>query len=136
MPYSLAAKRLFALGVDAFSVALDWSAHREEISIDGQTGSLTLDRSASPVVNRKPQLIGVEGGRLIELTMDEAEKGKFPEKSAVEETAPLASVEEVFGNVRRTDVAPVTAEDLGDDPNPSPILNTQKKLTLPTQAQP
>ena len=68
--------------------------------------------------------------------MDEAEKGKFPKKSAVEETAPLASVEEVFGNIRRTDVAPVTAEDLGDDPNPSPILNTPKKLTLPTQAQP
>lgn len=67
MPYSLAAKRLFALGVDAYEMAQQWAIGRPIIQFYGESGALEVDRKASPYVKRTPQTIVVKSGRLVEV---------------------------------------------------------------------
>jgi outer membrane PBP1 activator LpoA protein len=52
LPAELA--RLYALGADAYLVAQRWSAGETRFTIEGMTGRLTVDRAASPRVERTP----------------------------------------------------------------------------------
>lgn len=54
IPYTLPARRLFALGVDAYAIAKVWATKNRRFSINGETGTLTVDRHTSPEVNRTP----------------------------------------------------------------------------------
>lgn len=67
MPYSLAAKRLFALGVDAYEMAQQWAIGRSIIQFHGESGALAVDRKTSPFVTRTPQTVVIKGGHLIEV---------------------------------------------------------------------
>lgn len=53
-PLSRDLARLFALGVDAYRVAVRWSAGETQFVLDGMTGRLRVDRGAGPRVERTP----------------------------------------------------------------------------------
>jgi outer membrane PBP1 activator LpoA protein len=55
-PLSRDLARLFALGVDAYRVAVRWSAGEQRFELEGMTGHLRVDRSAGPRVERTPAL--------------------------------------------------------------------------------
>jgi outer membrane PBP1 activator LpoA protein len=46
--------RLYALGVDAYQVAVRWSAGETRFTVDGMMGRLRVDRGAGPRVERTP----------------------------------------------------------------------------------
>lgn len=46
--------RLYALGVDAYQVALRWSAGERRFALDGMMGRLRVDRAGGPRVERAP----------------------------------------------------------------------------------
>lgn len=52
LPADLA--RLYALGVDAYQVALRWSAGETRFTVEGMMGRLRVDRSVGPRVERTP----------------------------------------------------------------------------------
>ena len=54
LPYSMPAKRLFALGLDAYQVAEDWAHGRKAFEISGETGQLTVHRDLSAQVVLTP----------------------------------------------------------------------------------
>ena len=78
MPYSLAAKRLFALGADAYELARLWSSKEQRIQFDGETGHLTLDRQLSPEVLRTPQTIVIQSGELLEAEPEAVAQTRLP----------------------------------------------------------
>lgn len=47
-------QRLYALGIDAFRLAMLWVAGRTEFALDGVTGELRVDRGRSVRVERRP----------------------------------------------------------------------------------
>lgn len=46
--------RLYALGADAYQIALRWGAGETHFTVDGMMGKLRVDRSAGPRVDRTP----------------------------------------------------------------------------------
>lgn len=64
MPYSVAAKRLFALGADAYAVAERSARHLPIENIAGETGVLTLNREHSAQVQRTPATVLIQNGVL------------------------------------------------------------------------
>lgn len=92
MPYSLSAKRLFALGVDAYETAQQWASRRPVIQFHGETGAITLDRSHSALVNRTPQTVVVKSGHLVEVPPEVlSKKGDMPKIMPPPETPASAS---------------------------------------------
>lgn len=154
MPYSLPAKRLFALGADAYELAQQWSTHRQLIQYHGQTGFLELDRTASPAVKRTPQTVVIQSGRLFEVKPELAAKTvlariKLPEKKEL----PHYEVIDSFSNIRRTSVRsiiikpdsitplppptpmlPPSPREQASEPAPSPLLPSDAE-SLPLEAQ-
>jgi uncharacterized protein len=47
-------QRLYALGIDAFRLAMLWAAGRTEFALDGVTGELVVNRGLSARVDRRP----------------------------------------------------------------------------------
>lgn len=138
MPYSLAAKRLFALGADAYEMAQQWSARRQIIQLHGETGVLELDRKASALVNRTPQTVVVKGGYLIEVAEDQAAQTKLPkiEPPKPVEVKPGVPVDQVFTDVRRPSVKELVVEGLQEEePAPTPPLPAASP-TLPASPSP
>ncbi|MEG0820697.1 MAG: penicillin-binding protein activator [Burkholderiaceae bacterium] len=54
LPLPADEERLYALGIDAYRVALEWSLGRPRFEIEGATGHLVLDRLRSARVERTP----------------------------------------------------------------------------------
>lgn len=149
MPYSLAAKRLFALGADAYELARLWSSKEQRIQFDGETGHLTLDRQLSPEVLRTPQTIVIQSGELLEAEPEAVAQTRLPhiespdtaavsgltESNASTEAVspasdkPLVQVDEVFNDVRRTDVKSIVIDPKQSlpDPIPTPMLPAKPK---------
>ncbi|MBM6703038.1 penicillin-binding protein activator [Sutterella massiliensis] len=149
MPYSLAAKRLFALGADAYELARLWSSKEQRIQFDGETGHLTLDRQLSPEVLRTPQTIVIQSGELLEAEPEAVAQTRLPhiespdtaavsgltESNASTEAVspasdkPLVQVDEVFNDVRRTDVKSIVIDPQQSlpDPIPTPMLPAKPK---------
>lgn len=63
-PLSRDLARLFALGVDAYRVAVRWSAGETRFVLDGMTGRLSVDRSAGPRVERTPAVAIYRNGAI------------------------------------------------------------------------
>ena len=133
MPYSLAAKRLFALGADAYELAQQWSIKRQIIQFHGETGFLQLDRKQSAEVTRTPQTIIVREGHLIEVAPDLISTPELPNiqppKPIAETNTPLVQVDEIFNDVRRTDVKSIiiNPQQIIPDPVPTPMLPPVKR---------
>ncbi len=70
MPYSLTAKRLFALGVDALSVAEKWAHQETTFKFSGESGTWTSNRAQSALLDRKPAAILIQDGSLQLLTLE------------------------------------------------------------------
>jgi uncharacterized protein len=47
-------QRLYALGIDAFRLAMLWTTGRTEFALDGVTGELVVNRRLSARVDRRP----------------------------------------------------------------------------------
>jgi hypothetical protein len=61
---SLEQVRLYALGIDAYRVAMVWMKGERRFDIDGVTGRLRVDRAKSLRVERNPLLATYRGGEL------------------------------------------------------------------------
>ena len=122
MPYSPAAKRLFAFGADAFGVAERWAQSTRSFEMEGETGRLVLDRDRSPVVERTPQTVLVREGHLIEVATESvARPGPLPEVSIP--SRQTLSVKEVLPAKASVTVVPVIIEDVcPEQPAPSKML--------------
>lgn len=136
MPYSLAAKRLFALGADAYELAQQWSTKRQIIQFHGETGLLELNRQKSAEVTRTPQTVIVRKGHLIEVDPGLVSSAQLPDiepepLEAIEEAtkAPPVKVDELFNDVRRTDVKSIilNSPHTQPDPVPTPMLLPQSR---------
>jgi outer membrane PBP1 activator LpoA protein len=57
-------QRLYALGIDAYRVMLEWLAGRRDFELDGVTGRLRIDRNRSPRVERWPSLAVFRSGKI------------------------------------------------------------------------
>ncbi|HUL64522.1 MAG TPA: penicillin-binding protein activator [Burkholderiaceae bacterium] len=57
-------QRLYALGIDAYRVMIEWLAGRREFDLDGVTGRLHVDRDKSPRVERWPTLAVFRSGKI------------------------------------------------------------------------
>lgn len=55
-PLSAELARLYALGIDAYRLAMEWGAGRSAFTLDGVTGALAVDRAAGARVERRPSL--------------------------------------------------------------------------------
>ena len=120
MPYSLAAKRLFAYGVDAFEVARAWAQKQPHLSFVGETGAIDYDLDRSHLVRRTPVTILITEGHLVEVdTKRVARPGPLPRVEVpVQQTL---SVKEVLRPLPISTVTSITiqrAED--DDAAPTP----------------
>jgi outer membrane PBP1 activator LpoA protein len=56
--------RLYALGIDAYRVAMVWMKGERRFDIDGVTGRLRVDRAKSLRVERRPVLATYRSGEL------------------------------------------------------------------------
>lgn len=72
LPYSMPAKRLFALGLDAYQVAEDWARGKKSFEIDGETGRLTVHRDLSAQVVRTPAAFEIRSGELFDTSVASA----------------------------------------------------------------
>ena len=70
MPYSLTAKRLFALGVDALAAAERWAHQEMTFKFSGESGTWTSNRGHSALLDRKPATILIQDGTLQLLTLE------------------------------------------------------------------
>lgn len=70
MPYSLTAKRLFALGVDALATAERWAHQEMTFKFSGESGTWTSNRGHSALLDRKPATILIQDGTLQLLTLE------------------------------------------------------------------
>ena len=130
IPYSPAAKRLFAFGADAFGVAERWAQSTRSFEMEGETGRLVLDRDRSPVVERTPQTVLVREGHLIEVATESvARPGPLPEVSIP--SRQTLSVKEVLPAKASVTVVPVIIEDV-DPEQPAP----SKMLPAPVRTEP
>ncbi|MEW5881862.1 MAG: penicillin-binding protein activator [Pseudomonadota bacterium] len=57
-------QRLYALGIDAFRLAIEWAQGRRSFGLDGVTGALAVDRDRSARVERVPTLAVFRNGRV------------------------------------------------------------------------
>ncbi len=57
-------QRLYALGIDAYRLAVDWLQGRRQFELDGVTGVLRVDRARSPRVERLPSYVVFRSGRV------------------------------------------------------------------------
>lgn len=57
-------QRLYALGIDAFRLAIEWVQGRRSFGLDGVTGALGVDRDRSARVERVPTLAVFRNGRV------------------------------------------------------------------------
>jgi hypothetical protein len=64
-------QRLYALGIDAYRLMLEWLAGRRAFELDGVTGRLRVDRSRSPRVERWPTPAVFRSGRIERLEQTE-----------------------------------------------------------------
>lgn len=62
--YSAEVQRLYALGIDAYRIALELLAQRTRFELDGVTGWLRVDRERSPRVERTPTFAVFRQGRI------------------------------------------------------------------------
>lgn len=62
--YSAEVQRLYALGIDAYRIALELLANRTRFELDGVTGWLRVDRERSPRVERTPTFAVFREGRI------------------------------------------------------------------------
>ncbi len=69
LPYSMPAKRLFALGLDAYQVAEDWARGKRAFEINGETGRLTVHRDLSAQVVRTPASFEIRSGELFDMSV-------------------------------------------------------------------
>lgn len=121
MPYSLPAKRLFALGADAYELALQWSTHRPLIQYHGQTGFLEMSRTVSPEVVRTPQTVVIQNGRLIEVKPELVVKTVLPKIQLPEKKeVPRYDVSESYSDIRRTNVRSIIINPQSVEPLPPP----------------
>lgn len=136
MPYSLSAKRLFALGADAREIAAQWSQKKNIIQYSGETGRLELNRLESPVVAREPQTVVVTHGRLVEIDPQAASREVLPavEPPPDPSTMTFVNVREMEHNVHREGVKGIILEDPGAGPAPTPML--PKAAPAPRPAAP
>ncbi len=74
MPKSVLDKRLFAFGVDAFTLACRWARFEPDIVFLGTTGQVEFHRSESPTVQRQGRLVEVESKGLVITTEEAARK--------------------------------------------------------------
>ncbi len=58
-------ERLYALGIDAYRVAREWSLGRPRFELEGATGHLALDRLRSPRVQRTPYSALMQNGEIV-----------------------------------------------------------------------
>jgi hypothetical protein len=63
-PLSAELNRLYALGIDAFRLALEWANGWREFSVDGVTGALRVDRARSVRVERTPAFAVFRDGKV------------------------------------------------------------------------
>ena len=68
IPYSLAAKRLFALGADALEAASRWATRIPAFEFSGETGQIRHETGGSALLARNPQVILVENGTFHSVT--------------------------------------------------------------------
>jgi outer membrane PBP1 activator LpoA protein len=64
-------QRLYALGIDAYRIMLEWLAGRRAFDLDGVTGRLRVDRARSARVERWPTLAVFRSGRIERLELTE-----------------------------------------------------------------
>lgn len=57
-------QRLYALGIDAFRLAIEWVRGRRSFGLDGVTGALGVDRDRSARVERVPSLAVFRSGKV------------------------------------------------------------------------
>jgi hypothetical protein len=57
-------QRLYALGIDAYRLMLEWLAGKREFDLDGVTGRLRVDRNRSARVERWPSVAVFHSGRI------------------------------------------------------------------------
>jgi outer membrane PBP1 activator LpoA protein len=57
-------QRLYALGIDSYRLMLEWLSGRRAFELDGVTGTLRVERSRSPRVERWPSLAVFRSGRI------------------------------------------------------------------------
>lgn len=57
-------QRLYALGIDAFRLAIEWVQGRRSFGLDGVTGALGVDRERSARVQRVPTLAVFRNGKV------------------------------------------------------------------------
>ena len=57
-------QRLYALGIDAYRVMLEWLAGRRTFDLDGVTGRLQIDRTRSARVERWPTVAVFRSGKI------------------------------------------------------------------------
>ena len=65
IPYTLPAKRLFALGADAYTIANIWASAKPRFEVIGETGSLSVDRAMTPDVLRTPVTAIINNGSVV-----------------------------------------------------------------------
>lgn len=63
-PLSGELQRLYALGIDAFRLAIEWAQGRRSFGLDGVTGALGVDRDRSARVERVPTLAVFRNGKV------------------------------------------------------------------------
>jgi len=64
-------QRLYALGIDAYRVMLEWLAGKRAFDLDGVTGRLRVDRNRGPRVERWPTLAVFRSGKIERLEQTE-----------------------------------------------------------------
>lgn len=84
MPYSMPARRLFSLGLDAYQIAINWAKNTKSFQLKGETGDLTIDRSHSALIDRRPSTYVIHNGTLVDVPTDILiAPGDFPAIPAV-----------------------------------------------------
>ena len=138
MPYSLSAKRLFALGADAREIAAQWSQLRTQIQYHGETGSLELNRLKSPVITREPQSVIVRSGSLVEVPQEVVVKTELPNIELPPDPASMTfvPVKEIEHDVRRESVKGIVISDPGPGPAPTPMLEKSMPARTPSSVVP
>ncbi len=92
LPYSTAAKRLFAFGADALQVAEHLAKAETRFDLRGETGRLAL-KAGAHVIDRQPDHIRIENGTLIDEDLTPAERlAAEAQPEAVPEAAPTEDV--------------------------------------------
>lgn len=63
IPYTAELERLYALGIDAYRIAVEWIKGRQRFEIDGVTGRLRVDPDLAGRVERSPSLAVFVNGK-------------------------------------------------------------------------